>query len=169
MKKLCIFLLLILTSCASKEFIILRDVPKNPTFTVIPASYAYSEVTFANRIEKYLISAGVKVIQHPGIKHIQTEQAQGKSKATSELVSETAGKALIETYRMRESTDADYIVETFHISGQIKISKNETQEILTLLTIPSARTGIHPVTTELQEFISKALRHLGIYPTQKEY
>ena len=166
MKKLCIFLLLILTSCGSKEYIVLRDVPENPSFTVIPADNYLSEVTFANRIERYLISAGVKVIQRPGMKHIQAEQSKAESQSTSDRSAESAGKVLTETYFMREPSTADYIVLTYRHSLQVRIIKNKTQEVLTVLSLPIAHHEFGP--DPERKYILNALLHMGIHSIRKE-
>lgn len=165
MKKLSIFLLLILASCGSKEYIVLRDVPENPSFTVIPADNYLSEVSFANRIERYLISAGVKVIQRPGMKHIQTEQSKAE-RQSSALSAEEAGKVLTETYFMREPTSADYIVLTYRHSLQVRIIKNKTQEVLTVLSLPIAHQQFGP--DPERQYILDALLHMGIYSIQQD-
>ena len=164
LKKLCIFLILILTSCGTKEYIVLRDVPENPTFTVIPADNYLSEVAFANRIERYLISAGVKVVQRPGMKHIQTEQSEAERQSKSDSSTEAAGKVLTETYFMREPTAADYIVLTYRHSLQIRIIKNKTQEVLTVLSLPIAHQqfGSDPE----RKYILDALSHMQIHTIQ---
>ena len=164
MRKLSLLLLLILTSCSTREFVVLRDVPENPSFTVIPAYYAYSEIRFANKVEKCLIGARVKVISHPGTKEIQTEEGKAKGKPTSEPALEAAGKVIVEKYHQRESTDADYIVETYAISRQIKIIRNnQTQEILAVLTAPAEGQNLGPAPETLQEYVIRALIHMEIY------
>ncbi len=165
MRKLLLLSLLILTSCSTKEvFVVLRDVPEKPTFTVIPANYVYNEVQFANRVEKCLIGARVKVVSHPGTKEIQTEEGKAKGKSTSEPAFEASGKVIVERYRQREPTDADYIVETYAVSRQVKIIRNnQTHEILAVLTAPveNPRLGGPPGYT-LQGYVIRVLTHLEI-------
>lgn len=55
------------------EVVILSDVPKSPSFPVIPANDFLYKVEFANSVEDAIISAGVKVVVRPSTKQVNTE------------------------------------------------------------------------------------------------
>ena len=52
---------LLIAACSQTVFLVQRDVPSSPTFTVIPANDYLYQVDFATQIEGHLISCGVKV------------------------------------------------------------------------------------------------------------
>ena len=172
MKNTFLCLLLILTGCYTihqTTFIVQRDVPQNPTFTVMPANNSFSEVTFAHTIESCLIGAGVKVVQRPATKTVQTEEVKTKNKPTSEPALEGKGIAVTETFWAYEPTDADYYIQTYSASGQMKVVKTETQEVLAILIMPK----VYPIenadprrTTTPREtpytYMARALFNLGI-------
>ena len=163
-------LLPMIIGCTKTQFVVLRDVPKSPSFVVIPANDYLLQVAFAHRIEEAIISAGVKVVMFSqatkevtkeiavkgGIKAIEGDQAAQKS---------GAGK-LIERYVELENINADYIVYTYVESGQIRIMKNQTSEILTVLTVPIAPITNQPLV--YHEFIVDALDSMGIPVTYRK-
>lgn len=170
MKYTFLCLLLILTGCYTihqTTFIVQRDVPQNPTFTVIPANYTFSEVTFAQTIEGCLIGAGVKVVQRPATKSVQTEEVKTKNKPTPEPALEGKGIAVTESFWAYEPTDADYYIQTYSVSRQMKIVKTETQEVLAILIMPK----VFPMETATSEtpytYMAKALFNLGIIKQRK--
>ena len=156
----------VMIGCSKTQFIVLRDVPESPSFAVIPANDYLNQVAFANEIEGAIISAGVKVVMfsqvtrevtkevavREGIKAIEGNQAAQKS---------GSGK-LTERYVEFEHTDVDYLVYTYVESGQIRIMKKQTREVLAVLTVP-----IEPITKThiplmYHELITDALHSMGI-------
>ena len=130
-------LLLFLAGCGRTRYIVLREVPQSPSFVVIPANDYLHEVAFANHIENTIISTGIKVVVRPATKEVLTEQAVGGSgsrRAEGHQSNLGMGAKLTERYFEYESVDADYIVQTYRNSLQVKISKRETREILAVLT-----------------------------------
>ena len=85
-----------------------------------------------------------------GIQAIQGTQATHKS---------GEGK-LIERYAGFEEVDADYIVRTYVGSGQIRIMKNQTREVLAVLTVSTDPRTNQPL--GFHEFIADALANMGI-------
>ena len=165
-------LLPIMIGCSKTQFVVLRDVPESPSFAVIPANDYLDQVAFATEVEEAIISAGVKVIMFSqaakevtreiavrgGIAAIEGNQAARKS---------GAGK-LTERYVEFERTDVDYLVYTYLESGQVRIIKNQTREILAVLTVP-----INPVTkthipSMYHEPIADALKNMGIPTYQRK-
>ena len=137
------------------QFVVVRDVPVDPSFVVIPGNDYLYEVTYANKIERILIGSGVKVVLRPATKEIKTEQA------IQQVENEQASvKTLTERYFMLDEIKADYIVQTYQTSKQVKISKKETGEILTVLLIPDYHNN--PQALSSKEIIFNALLRMGI-------
>ncbi|MFC1799450.1 hypothetical protein ACFL2Z_00855 [Candidatus Eisenbacteria bacterium] len=121
-----------------RGYVIMRDVPENPTFMVLPAGEDVEEIKIANKVEEALISAGVSVISRPAVKSVVSERNVGASETqTSSEASESAaaGVTLKETYWAYDEIDVDYIIHTDRRVGQAKIEKRETREILVIFSI----------------------------------
>ena len=119
-------------------YIILRDVPDHPSFTVLPPSDEVEEIKCANRFEKYLIRAGLAVISRPAIKSVVMErQMEAAESQATPSASETAavGATIKESYWAYSEMQVDYLVHTDRRVGQVKIEKRETREILTIFDI----------------------------------
>lgn len=143
-KKVWILLLFSFIGCATTQFIVLRDVPVYPVFTVIPASIDKRDIVFANEITRALIVNSVKVIERP-VMITQTTKANIKqtgwnpetgllgvmteSGVKGESVSQTGD--IVELY---SKTTADYIC-VGQAPCHLKIIKRETKEILFVGTI----------------------------------
>ena len=163
-----LFLVVILAGCAplqTSQFVVLRDVPESPSFVVIPANNYLHEVEFANTIENAIISAGLKVVIRPATKDVTMEKtvqgAKGKQDDGRALI-QSADAKLIERYSTFEDIDADYIVQTYVTSKQVKIAKRETREILAILEI--SKFDRFP---SWQRTIRKALVEMGISVAKK--
>ncbi len=130
-----ILVIFVLTTvgCFSTQFVALRDVPQSPSFVVIPVNSYLSEVEFGNKIEQAIISSGVKVVMRPSTKEVTTEQVLEQSEDT-----QATGMKLTERYFEFEKINADYIVQTYATSQQVKITKRETQEVLAVLSLYSS-------------------------------
>lgn len=145
MKPLIVLICLILpvSGCSNTyDYIVYRDVPDSPSFVVLPANSYMSEATFANTVEKALISCGVKVVRRPGTKQVTTEQAAGTLKKGQLRDSNAAAAAVqgtdvkrVEHFREYENINADYLVETYADEKQVRISKKETDEILAVFQL----------------------------------
>ena len=154
-----------LAGCAKTQFVVLRDVPESPSFVVIPANNYLHEVEFANEIEDAIISAGVKVVMRPATKEVTMEKTvqRAEGKQTDDVKSILAADAkLIERYSAFEDIDADYIVQTYVTSKQVKIAKIETREILAVLEAFQSDEYYSWPTT-----IYKALAKMGIPVAKK--
>ena len=164
-----LFWVVVLAGCAPQtQFVVLRDVPESPSFAVIPANDYLHEIVFANEVENAIISAGVKVVMRPATKEITTEKtvqrAKGKQADDVKLI-QSADAKLIERYTAFEEIDADYIVQTYVTSRQVKISKRETEEILAVLVAKQYMNGAGPYIWQLE--LKKALAKMGIPVVKK--
>lgn len=123
-------LFLFLSGCSTQTvFVVLRDVPDNPSFVVLPANDYLYQVEFANKIESYLLSSGVKVVTRPATKEVQaTKQAAQVDAQSSQAAGSQA--TFTERYVALEESNADYIVQTYADSKQIKVIRKATKEIL---------------------------------------
>jgi len=131
-----LILALIISSCANTtSFVVLRDVPNNPSLTVLPANDYLSEVVFATNIESYIIQSGIRVLQRPGSKEVQTTKTVSQAGGQTNLAAES-GATLTERYYSLDESKADYLIYTYASSRQIKIVKKETSEILSTFILP---------------------------------
>lgn len=149
-------LVLSLTGCAQTRFVVLRDVPPSPSFVVIPANDYLSEVTFANEIERAILGAGVKVVMRPSTKEVTTEKVTEETEGN-----QASGMKLTERYFAFDEIDADYIVQTYATSNPVKITKRETQEVLTVLTVQTALHDPAPAEWKRKRF-KQVLAKMGI-------
>ncbi|MDE0185586.1 MAG: hypothetical protein OXP71_09025 [Candidatus Poribacteria bacterium] len=119
--------------------VVSRDVPDDPTFTVVPANDQIREVTFANEVENAIITAGVKVVRfyRPTPTEVTKEASLGEEQAGKKLRAEPyemeekaaaqKGSARV-TKKYIESeggVQADYYVETYSYRRHVKISNGE--------------------------------------------
>ena len=141
MKKIIIILIVIVFSqCTTKyidRYIILRDIPDNPSFIVIPEfSYQHKQYEkgkqIANFIEEIILKFGLRAIVPPIKKEI-TEKKEATALKTSD---EEARKTIIETYSIYESK-ADYAIYINIKENRLKIIKLATKDILTTFDIDS--------------------------------
>jgi hypothetical protein len=122
--------LVILFGCAPKTvYVVLRDVPTKPSFVILPANDYIREVEFANVIETYFLSSGVKVVEHPGRKEVQATKQAAQMEAQSGQAAAAQG-TITEKFWALENTDADYLVRTYADTKQIKIVRRTTNELL---------------------------------------
>ena len=147
---------LTMTGCARTKFVVLRDVPHSPSFVVIPANAYLHEVEFGNKIERAIIGSGVKVVMRPSTREVTTEQVIEEAKG-----SKASGVRLTEKYFAFEEINADYIVQTYVSSQQVKITKRETQEVLAILVVDTSYYN-GPTEKWRKEVFTRALEKMGI-------
>lgn len=152
------FCALILISCATTEYVVLRDVPSNPSFQVVPTYLDPNEITYANNIERALIGSGVKVFLRPAHKEVTTEKVLPEDKSRREPY-ETRK---IEYTFEYETLSADYLVQTYFSPKQIKISKVSTQELLSVFTVSNPSQIRTTLAEHQRKIMSEVLVKLGI-------
>ena len=133
-----VYLSFALSSCGKTQYVVLRNVPKYPSFVVIPANNYSHEVWFANEIENAIISAGVKVVARPVTKEVMTEKevhgAEGIRESGAQAI-RSADAKITERYFAFDEITADYIVQTFTTpEQQVKFTRKESMEILAVVT-----------------------------------
>jgi hypothetical protein len=150
---------LALSACGPRGYVVLRDVPMSPSFVVIPAGAEEDHVAFANRVESVLIESGVRVLSTPGLRHVETERAQGLGASGERLgPNESDGRSLDMEARRREEfltyadTAADYLLVLYDDPVRIKLTRKETGEILA--SVPWR--GDKPLERELRELLAAA-------------
>lgn len=150
MKTLFITLLAImLGGCATNNFVVLRDVPTKPSFTVIPYNNYHDQGVFASKVEEALITLGLKTISPPTVKEVTKTsglnvqedgvvQSDVAQKMTALLSGKSAQALSIEEYMAYEDIDADYIISSDEISKRLKIIMVKTKEIVATFTIDNS-------------------------------
>ena len=108
-----------LCGCAQLNYVVLRDVPQNPTFTVFPATLA--DLAFADLVIGAVIANGKKVVERPAV----LTEAYGAF-IVGVGVSGADGKrvALID-----DLTTADYVIIAYN-GGFLKVVRRKTREVL---------------------------------------
>jgi hypothetical protein len=154
-----------LTSCGTTQYVVLRNVPKSPSFVVIPANSYSNQVRFANEIERAIISAGVKVGARPATKEVVTEKevhgAEGIRGSGAQSIRGADAK-VTERYFAFDEITADYIVETFVNPEQVKITKRESMEILAVVSPQLDKLNINNRAYSWMSAIHKTLEKMGI-------
>lgn len=137
MKKIYLLLvgviLLFVFGCGPTSFVVLRDVPERPSMVVIPVNPFAYQVKFANEIEEIIIGSGVRVFQRPTTKEIIfTKEAE---KVDIQMLQRgKAEMSMVERFYAFDEITADYILITNAYSNQVRIIKNDTQEVLASFT-----------------------------------
>jgi hypothetical protein len=166
----------------TNNFVVLRDVPTKPSFTVIPYNNYHYQGVFASKIEEALITLGLKTVSPPTVKEVtkasglnvkedgvvQNEVVQKEvvQKMTALLSGKSAQAISIEEYMAYEDIDADYIISSDEISKRLKIIMVKTKEIVATFTIDNSNSGNVSV-EEIRDYafkkqIQNALIALGI-------
>ena len=133
MKKIYLLLivgiLLFVFGCGTTSFVVLRNVPLSPSMVVVPVNPLAYQVEFANDIEEIIIGSGVSVLQRPTTKEI-TVTKEAEKVEIQMLKGGKAEMSMVERFYAFNEITADYIVITNSYSNQVRIIKNDTQEVL---------------------------------------
>jgi hypothetical protein len=126
---LLIIVLLVMCGCnaATTRYVIIRDVPDNPSFVVIPFNSNQIQIACSDYAESALIASGVRVSRRPKVKDIETRKGIGGTKsglgtsteenynqrqALAKIRSDEEYETRIEKYYELEDLNADYVVQT---------------------------------------------------------
>lgn len=166
-------LVLTLIGCGfhTTNFVVYRDVPKNPSFVVIPLNYTEREIAFANQIEHILISCHASVHLRPAIKYVEDQQAnreKEEEKGGSSTESSTGKASKTEWYYELDDFTATYTAQSYQRTQQVKISKRETQEILAVIQLPFYDDQFRIPKQTPRMVIAEALDNLGIIRLKKK-
>ena len=119
-----------LSGCGKTNYIVLRDVPVSPSFVVIPVNNTMQEISYANLIERAILSSGFRVELRPASKEVEktvTEPTDKNDKI----------QTLTERYFELETLTADYLVQTYAVLADVKISKlSKISEVLAIVKVP---------------------------------
>lgn len=149
---------LVLISCRTQTvFVVLRDIPENPSFVIIPPNNTLNEVEFANSVESYFTASGVRIIARPISKAVETQAAVGQLESQGNSL-ESAASQRKETYYAFDDTKADYVVKTYLSNRQVQVIRRNTMEVLTTLELPNPSTP----STQYRAVINSLLKNLGI-------
>ncbi len=143
----------ILGCAAPGYFLVLRDVPAEPAFVVLPFNTGAQETTYADRVEQALLASRVSVRSRPNIKVIGTERELRGSGAENPGASVMIeGQTLSESYVEWGAVDADFIIRTHAAARRLKVENAASGEILT----------VFEVRTDLERALNIALSELGL-------
>lgn len=134
---------LLLTACQPR-FVVLRDVPESPQFTVIPETTTGANIAFANQVSGALVACRMKVIERPSMmsgfsdtKGKQSGSAVGTADFSSLAFGSASSSTRSQTYSQNtdvvdlySQTAADYIMVVNADNTWVKMIKRETKEII---------------------------------------
>ena len=144
MKRLVVAILTLLQVGCSSQYVVRRDVPESPTFSVLPGTVSKSNMDFANTVTGLLISCGVKVVERPAMLSSYTESRSSGSVSAVGLdlsgglaaVGGTGGgkgeatAQNIDVVELYDQTRADYVIVAFQNSSHLRIVRRDTKEVL---------------------------------------
>jgi len=138
------FALLLFTGCVtSNNFVVLRDVPPNPSFSVISATDYWGQHDFANQVEEALVNLGVAVITPPASKEVLTRKGVSIDGMGKGLVgSRVSDSMIVEKYYTLDESTADYLIFTESGSKRIKIVKRTARQVIATFTIAIADKAV---------------------------
>ena len=176
---LSIGIIVVLAGCTeiTTKFVVRRDVPETPSFTVIPFNLYHKQLVFAGQIEEVLIYLGVKTYIRPALKEIITKKGKGDEKfagrslgdgdSISELLmsGKTADAITIEEYLSYDDIKSEYIIHADVFSKRIKIIRTKTSEILVSFEVLVGNVNVDAGETKEYKFkklFHDALEGLGL-------
>ena len=130
---------------------VLRDVPTSPTFVVIPSSFYYHQVAFANDVEGAILAAGAAVLDRSGRDtHVAVETTTGTEEGATQsrvtradearwIAAAGAEARQIESYtRFLLDVETDYGAVTYATERRIRIIRRSTLEVVASFRVPSS-------------------------------
>ncbi len=144
MKGLILVVLALLQVGCSTRYVVLRDVPLSPTFTVIPGSVSKENMEFANTVTGVLVSCGVRVVERPAM---LSGYAESRSSGSASALGITTSGGLVsvggsgdskdettaqsvDVVDLYQRTSADYVFVAFASSSYLKIVRRDSKEVL---------------------------------------
>jgi len=140
-----VFLLLLGTGCEPIKYVyvVQRDTPTNPIFTVIRMEATSSNTKLASDSEMALIKLGLSVVNPPIVKSVTTERGDvdsasmqesesGKNSAKGASKGKQSVGGIKEEYDVFDETNANYVIQVNARHNIFKIIEKDTREILTV-------------------------------------
>ena len=126
----------LLSACgaARLKYVVYRDVPQHPAFTVIPASYSAADDRFRVAVESSLLTMGLSVVEAPLIKTAEVQAESNAVRARREMQLHESEQAvsvdnLVATSMVYDQTKADYVILVNSETAVLKIIRQSTREI----------------------------------------
>ncbi len=168
-----ISIIALLTGCVPTtvtEYVVMRDVPMNPSITVIPYNFYYEQVNFSHEIEEALLENGVRTLHfNMATKQITKQKGAGLQEEgvisgiganVSNLLK--SGKAVteeitIESYLEYADIKAPYLIHSNMLNGRVRIVHKDSLEVLASHELSSA---FMMGSRERQYYLRKALHDM---------
>lgn len=134
---------MLLSACSPRPFILVEQTATAPSFTVIPEDGK----EFADKIERGILGAGLKVIARPPYRYMETGATTTDSAALAvgnQHVAAMSGHSItkslcgIDIVAMYPDCKADYIVVTSEYLRQMRIIKKEDLSVIASGIVPSS-------------------------------
>ena len=158
-----ILLVVSAVGCTTTEqvFVATADSPDTPTIAVIPANNGLYQHHFANVVEEKVIESGLSVTRRPST--VEKELSQGAELAQMAGDAQAAEQTAVitQTYSGFEESSADYLIQTYASSNQVRIVEKDSERVLAsfqLILEPEGGTSLE----EPEDPFRKALEEIGL-------
>lgn len=137
LSKLLVFAVAItlLSACSSQlKYVIYRDIPEHPAFTVLPVSHTYADYQFRSEVESSLLELGLSVVEAPIKIHTVAKPESRALRAKSEGKLSTASQSLavndlVMNSVVYDQSKADYVIMVDASTDILKIVRRSSSEI----------------------------------------
>ena len=118
------------------QYVVLRDVPENPSITIMPINYSEKQTDMVILLEEMLLSFRVKIVIAPSIREVITQKGVTFERDDPrDMFGESIMEGNItERYFSYGDFASDYVLISDADDKRIKIININTQEILTSFT-----------------------------------
>ncbi|MDH5471973.1 MAG: hypothetical protein OEY61_03890 [Gammaproteobacteria bacterium] len=138
LKKMSVFFLSVclLSACGTVKlkYVVYRDIPLHPAFTVVPLSYSAADNRFKAMVESSLIAMGISVVEAPLKKQTTMKIESNAMRAKREMQLHDSERRLhtddiVETAMIYDQSKADYVILVNAETSVLKITRQSTGEI----------------------------------------
>lgn len=164
-----LFVLGSITGCTSTEqvFVATADSPSTPTLAVIPANNGLYQHHFANDVEEKVIEAGLNVIGRPSVTMQEISQEAELAQMAGDKQASQQTAEITQTYSGFEESDADYVIQTYASSDQVRVLEQSSGKVLASFDMSQQQSGPTQV-GERENPLRRALREIGLPVKQTE-
>jgi hypothetical protein len=158
-----ILLVVSAVGCTTTEqvFVATADSPENPIIAVVPANNGLYQHHFANFVEEKVIESGLSVTQRPSVVNQEISQGAEMAQLAGDAQAAKQTAVITQSYSRFEESSADYLVQTYTSSNQVRIVEKASQRVLAsfeLILEPEGGTSFE----KTEDPFLKALEEIGL-------
>ena len=153
------------------EYVVWKDVPNDPSITVIPETI--SDIAYSRKIEKDLIRIGQRVLAAPPAKNLARTESMGETKGGLKAKiddGEYQGKVnnddnrneITETYYNVAELKSTHVMYVNYRNKQLRFVENAGQQVLGIIEVTESSGLLRGEADDnRQKSIAELLRELG--------